>query len=436
MKGLATSGLQPGARIEGFDLARALAFLGMVFVNFRVVLATEEGSPRWLTWLDTRLDGRASATFVILAGVGLSLLSRRARETGDRAALAGVRRTLFLRAAFLFVIGLLYWSIWPADILHYYGVFLAVGALLLTARPAAVGPCIDPRRAVCAAARPRRGLQCRLGLGDADIPWLLDAKRLRAQPDLQWVSPGRSLAGVSRTRDVARAPRPEEPCGLDEAASDGPRRGDCLRDGVSLAGERATSKLGEEDAMAVFGTTPMPPMPLYMLAASGTSIVVIVLCVRIAERFAGAWWLAPLVATGQLALTLYVAHVVIGLAPGGTGTGHGRRSVAFSIVWRGVLCGRGLVLALLAEPVHPRAAGNGDAPVRPRLTRRQYEEQAKKSWDDNGSVGSGGVEPRPTAAQARGKSRRARKYWSAPEAQRPRSTIFRPGRSSPYARND
>ena len=90
----------------------------------------------------------------------------------------------------------------------------------------------------------------------------------------------------------------------------------------------------QEDALAVFGTTPMPPMPLYMLAASGTSIVVIVLCVRIAERFAGARWLAPLVATGQLALTLYVAHVVIGLAPlEALELGHGRRSVAFSIVW-------------------------------------------------------------------------------------------------------
>src|SRR4051812_27546523 len=134
MAGPATPGLlRPGARIEGFDLARALAFLGMVFVNFRVALATEEGSPDWLTWLDTRLDGRASATFVILAGVGLSLMSRRAREAGDATALAAVRRTLFRRAAFLFVVGLLYWSIWPADILHYYGVFLAVGALLLDA---------------------------------------------------------------------------------------------------------------------------------------------------------------------------------------------------------------------------------------------------------------------------------------------------------------
>ena len=91
--------------------------------------------------------------------------------------------------------------------------------------------------------------------------------------------------------------------------------------------------------MAVFGTTPMPPMPLYMLAASGTSIVVIVLCVRIAERFAGARWLAPLVATGQLAFTLYVAHVVIGLAPlEALELGHGQRSVAFSIGWGAAFC--------------------------------------------------------------------------------------------------
>ena len=102
----------------------------------------------------------------------------------------------------------------------------------------------------------------------------------------------------------------------------------------------ATPGLGAEDAGAVFGTTPMPPMPLYMLAASGTAVVVIVLCVRIAGRFAGAArWLAPLVATGQLALTLYVAHVVIGLAPLEVlGLGHGRRSVAFSIAWGAAFC--------------------------------------------------------------------------------------------------
>ena len=45
MKGRATSGIQPGASIEGFDLARALAFLGMVFVNFRVGAGDRGGEP-------------------------------------------------------------------------------------------------------------------------------------------------------------------------------------------------------------------------------------------------------------------------------------------------------------------------------------------------------------------------------------------------------
>jgi uncharacterized membrane protein YeiB len=337
---LVTSSLQPGARFEGLDLARALAFLGMVLVNFRVALATEEGSPRWLTWLDTRLDGRASATFVILAGVGLSLLSRRARETGDATALAGVRRTLFRRAAFLFVVGLLYWSIWPADILHYYGAFLAVGALLLNA---------PDRRLLSLASMLVVHFALLLVLGvDYNSGW--DWRTLTYHgfwtprgfvrnlifngfhPVVPWLA--FLLLGMWLGRRDLRSPEVSKRLLLTGLA-------------VAIASETASRllvacaipRLSVEDAVTVFGTAPMPPMPLYMLAASGTSLVVIILCVRMAERFAGARWLAALVATGQLALTLYVAHVVIGLAPlEELGLGHGRRSVAFSVAWGAAFC--------------------------------------------------------------------------------------------------
>jgi uncharacterized membrane protein YeiB len=312
----------------------------MVFVNFRVALATEEGSPRWLTWLDTRLDGRASATFVILAGVGLSLLSRRARETGDREALAGVRRTLFRRAAFLFVVGLLYWPIWPADILHYYGVFLAVGAWLLN--------------------MPDRRL-----LGLAVVLILLFALLLVLGVDYNSGWDWRTLTyhGFWTPRGFVRnlvfnGFHPVVPwlafllLGMWLGRRDLMRPDVCknlLLTGlvVAVASEAAsrllvvcaTPRLGAEDAVAVFGTAPLPQMPLYMLAASGTSLVVVVMSVRLADRFAGARWLAPLVATGQLALTLYVGHVVIGLAPlEALGLGHGRRSVAFSVVWGAAFC--------------------------------------------------------------------------------------------------
>jgi uncharacterized protein len=338
VKGRAISGLHTGVRIEGFDLARALAFLGMVFVNFRVALATEEGSPPWLTWLDTRLDGRAAATFVILAGVGLSLLSRRARESGDAAAMAGVRRTVLRRAAFLFVVGLLYWSIWPADILHYYGVFLAIGALLLNA--------------------PDRLL---LGLAATLVALFALLLVLGVDYGAGWDWPTLTYHGFWTPRGFVRnlvynGFHPVVPwlaflllgmwLGRRDLRDPGVwRRLFLIGLVVAVASETAsrllvavaTPRLGAEDAGAVFGTTPMPPMPLYMLAASGTSVVVIVLCVRIAERFAGAGWLAPLVATGQLALTLYVAHVLIGLGPL-EASGHGRRSVAFSIAWGAAFC--------------------------------------------------------------------------------------------------
>jgi uncharacterized protein len=64
---------------------------------------------------------------------------------------------------------------------------------------------------------------------------------------------------------------------------------------------------------ACFGTESMPPLPLFILAAGGTAVFVIALSVRMAESHATAPWLAPLVATGQMALTWYFAHIVLGL---------------------------------------------------------------------------------------------------------------------------
>lgn len=103
-------------RIIGYDLARSFAIFGMVVVNFKIVLGAEQSGPAWLESLVGLLDGRAAATFVVLAGVGLSLLSRKARTSGDRDQLSQDRNTLLKRALFLFAVGLLYthWRETPA----------------------------------------------------------------------------------------------------------------------------------------------------------------------------------------------------------------------------------------------------------------------------------------------------------------------------------
>ena len=74
-------------RIIGYDVARALAIFGMVIVNFKIVMGAEQNGPAWLIHLAGLLDGRAAATFVVLAGVGLSLLSRKGRMSSDPAQL-------------------------------------------------------------------------------------------------------------------------------------------------------------------------------------------------------------------------------------------------------------------------------------------------------------------------------------------------------------
>src|SRR4051794_24517828 len=81
-------------RVVGFDVARALAILGMVVVHFSLVMAADRSGPGWLSVAVGFLDGRAAAVFVVLAGVGITLASRRAVSHTDPHVLARSRRVL------------------------------------------------------------------------------------------------------------------------------------------------------------------------------------------------------------------------------------------------------------------------------------------------------------------------------------------------------
>src|SRR3954465_2927713 len=104
-------------RAAGYDVARSPAVLGMMVVHFSLVLAADRSGPAWLAEVLGFLDGRAAATFVVLAGVGVTLLSRRALADPDPQVLARVRGALVRRGLFLLVIGFINLRIWPGDIL-------------------------------------------------------------------------------------------------------------------------------------------------------------------------------------------------------------------------------------------------------------------------------------------------------------------------------
>ncbi len=109
-------------RLHGLDFARFLALVGMVIVNFNVVMvnplvATQTGAASLLT-------GRAAALFVVLAGIGFGLASR------DQPWAQTMQLTL-KRFVFLLVLGLLNAAMFQADIIHYYAFYFLFGALLL-----------------------------------------------------------------------------------------------------------------------------------------------------------------------------------------------------------------------------------------------------------------------------------------------------------------
>ena len=307
------------ARVPGFDLARALAVLGMVVVNFKLVLTADgggAGDPAWLVAL-TSLDGRAAATFVVLAGIGVSLGSRRARlaqgpEAAPARALA--RRRLLARAALLFVVGLAYLPVWPADILHVYGVFLALGAALLFAST----------RALLGAAA---GLVLLFPLLAAVLDYEAGWDWETLEYEGLWTA-----AGMVRHL-VFNGFHPVVPWAAFLLVGMGLGRLDWTRPGLSarvalggaagllaaslpgwLLGDAAAGLVDPEArelATLLLGTHPMPPLPLYLVSGTSAACSVIGLAVLVTPRLGAA--ARPLVATGQLALTLYVAHVVLGI---------------------------------------------------------------------------------------------------------------------------
>ncbi|MGB0115131.1 MAG: DUF418 domain-containing protein [Ilumatobacteraceae bacterium] len=131
----------PADRLPGPDVVRAVALIGVVVMNYHgyLLLADRGRSPigdGWSTmffdpWVGP-LSTRFAATFVLVAGVGVTLLTRRSIGSPDRVTAA--RWRLARRGVLLYVVGLLLDQVWPGTILPYYGVMFVIAASLFTLR--------------------------------------------------------------------------------------------------------------------------------------------------------------------------------------------------------------------------------------------------------------------------------------------------------------
>lgn len=115
-------------RIVGFDLARAYAILGMFIVNINIVFGSHDDISILGQFL-TLFDGNSSSMFVILSGIGISLMSNRSnyREKEKNE----IRNKIRKRSIFLFFVGLVLNLWWPADILHFYGMYMFSASFIL-----------------------------------------------------------------------------------------------------------------------------------------------------------------------------------------------------------------------------------------------------------------------------------------------------------------
>lgn len=308
-----------GGRELGFDLARSVAIVLMVLVNFQLMLGAGPGpnegaADGLLRWLVHVPSGRSSSLFVTLAGVGITLLTRPARFAipADRLrARVMVVRVLLLRSAFLVIAGVALWHVWSIDILHFYAWYLLIAALLLWWLPTwallATYVVIVASGAAAQLAGPAAvpELPFRTPLG-----FLLDGLLTGVHPVVPWLAfvVLGIVLGRLDLRVRARRRRLMWTAALVVLVTE---LSSFALGSAILRLEPLTALRPHIDLLATGWT----PDPLYVVSASGTATLVITLAHEALAhpRLASHPVTRALIATGQMALTIYVTHAVFGV---------------------------------------------------------------------------------------------------------------------------
>ena len=288
------------ARIVGVDLARAIALIGM----FAVHVGPGE-TDHALDYLFEVPHGRASLLFVLVAGVGVSMLAASPRLSAAR-----TRGTLLWRAALLLPVGLALQELdhSVAVILQQYALLFVV-AIALTGLPGRwllrialaavpIGSTLYLRGLIAA---PDVYARTPVALTD-DVSDIIHRLVLSGPyPLVTWIAP--FVFGMWLGRLDLRAKRTRAWLFFGGAAA-------AL---LAAGGSRAlVSLLGDPGEASGFGYLildyPHSQMPLWLLGSTAAAVAVLGAALYVAEalpRLA-----RPLVWTGQLTLTLYVGHLV------------------------------------------------------------------------------------------------------------------------------
>ncbi|TDQ24011.1 DUF418 domain-containing protein [Tenacibaculum caenipelagi] len=330
-------------RIIGIDVARALAVIGMIIVNFKMVFGSEGSN--WVKNFASIFEGKAAATFVVLAGVGLALTTKKAIQTNNIEKLKTAKKRITKRALLLFLIGISYIAIWPADILHFYGVYIFIVLLLLKS---------SGRFILLSGTILILGYPLLMIIWNYETGWNFDTFNYQNfwtvkgfvrnlfyngfHPVLPWTA--FMIFGYwFGKQDLQNANYVKRLFVYSIITFISIQLISLLLISLLSDGtEQMTKELTE-----VLGTSPMPPLPIYMFNGIAIAFTIISACILIGEKYENNKIISALNKTGQLALTFYVAHVVLGMGivdainPGKLGLLSVEFSVGYAIVFS-LLC--------------------------------------------------------------------------------------------------
>ncbi|QBI18330.1 DUF418 domain-containing protein [Egibacter rhizosphaerae] len=340
-----------GARLRGIDAARALAIAGMFAVHIGPTDA--EGAAGTAYALP---HGRAAVLFGLLAGVGVTLLARARSATPARS-----RLRLAWRAAILLPLGL---ALQTLDhnvlvILQDYAVLFLLGIvvlglrdrwlLLLAAASTLLGPVLNlwGQRE-----DPETFARQTIEMGDPPLEILHGLVLSGPYPLVTWAAP--FLIGMWLARRPLNQRRLQLWLAVGAVAVTGAAQG------IGRLAEQRWGDVTESlDWDHLWALEPHGQMPLWIIDATASAVLVLALLLLVADLAPRAVW--PLTAAGQLALTVYVGHLLalhewfdeltadeVGPAAARLAAGV-LLSIAIAVAWRAVFP-RGPLEAVLHAP--------------------------------------------------------------------------------------
>ncbi len=297
-------------RIIGFDIARAFAILGMLFVNYKIIFTYGVVKYENIRYFLSVFEGRSAAVFLVLAGIGIGFMTKGSYESESSSDRNKDINTIIKRAIFLFVMGLILFIAfeWTADILHYYGIYMAIIILVLYKSPKKL--IIISSIVLIISTITQLVLDYSTNWDSAFMNYfniftlkgfLLNSFFNGYHPVFPWIV--FMLYGLSLSKldfNNNKTVNKMILYGLFSALS---------IELVSFVIIKSSNY--NEVIIYLFDTKPMNPTFLYIVAASAGASVFIGICLKLSDKFNNSKLMKMFASTGQMALTHYVAHSVI-----------------------------------------------------------------------------------------------------------------------------